>query len=86
MPKYYFQVDDGASDPGGDGIELADLKAAKCEAVKYAGRLICDAHTSFWHMDDWRLTVANEDGLTLFTLIFASVDSPFSVAARAATR
>jgi hypothetical protein len=83
MPRYFYNVDDGASIPDRDGIELADLKAAKCEAIKYAGRLICDAHTSFWHMDDWRLTVTNEDHLTLFTLIFASIDSPSSMAAQA---
>ncbi|HVF92884.1 MAG TPA: hypothetical protein VM900_01065 [Sphingomonas sp.] len=81
MPRYYFHVDDGAGHTDDDGHELPDIATAKCEAVKYAGDLICEAHATFWDRGDWQMTVSDDDGLTLFTLIFAGYDAPATVAA-----
>jgi hypothetical protein len=73
MPKFYFHVD-GVQDP--EGIELSGLAEAKCEAVRYAGRLICDSAGDFWNAADWNMKVSDENGLDLFALHFAGVEAP----------
>lgn len=75
MPRYHFHVEDGTHLRDEDGVELPDLQAARCEAIKFAGSLICDAHDSFWALDDWRMTVTDADGLTLFCLILTSIEA-----------
>ena len=76
MPLYYFHVSDGSSTPDTEGTELKDIAAAKCEAVKLAGRLICDAAATFWDQDDWSLSVSDQSGMTLFSLYFVGVEAP----------
>ena len=75
MARYYFHIEDGAQLPDQLGMELSSLDLAKCEAVRYAGRLICDHAADFWDAGDWNLTVANEAGLTLFTLQLIGTES-----------
>jgi hypothetical protein len=58
-----------------EGAELKNLVAAKCEAVKLAGRLICDAGDTFWDRAEWQLTVTDQVGLTLFDLNFHGWES-----------
>jgi hypothetical protein len=83
VPRYFFHVTDGTGQTDDGGRVLADLAAAKCEAVKYAGDLICGASERFWDEAEWHMTVADETGLTLFTLILAGYDAPSTLAARA---
>ena len=42
MPRFFFHVEDRPDD---EGTELPSVAAAKCEAVRYAGKLICDEAT-----------------------------------------
>jgi hypothetical protein len=72
MPRYYFDIDDGSTP---DGIVLKNIAEAKCEAVKLAGHVICEAAGEFWDRAEWNLTVTGEDGLTLFTLHLIGVES-----------
>ena len=65
MPKFHFHLD-GERDE--QGLELADLAAAKCEALEFASRHICDAANAFWDREEWLLSVAYQSGLTLFQL------------------
>ena len=65
MPRFHFHLD---GDPDEHGIELQDVATAKCEAVQYAGRHICDQADRFWDKAEWTLTVTDEKGLTLFQL------------------
>jgi hypothetical protein len=66
MARYHFNIEgDGFTDEGHD---LANLAEAKCEAVKLAGRVICENADNFWDKGDWNMSVTNGDGLTLFTL------------------
>lgn len=65
MPKFHFHID-GERDQ--QGLDLPDLAAAKCEALEFASRHICDAANRFWDREEWLLSVANEKGLTLFQL------------------
>ena len=76
MPRYHFNVDNGAVLPDPDGTELDSLAAAKCEAVKTAGRMICDAAGEFWDSAEWVMTVTDDAGLTLFTLQIVGTESP----------
>ena len=63
-------------------MELPNLATAKCEAVRYAGRLLCDGAREFWDTGDFMMTVTDEKGLTLFTLQFSAVEAPAIRASR----
>ena len=73
MPRFHFHLD---GDPDDDGIELKDLATAKCEAIQYAGRHICDQADTFWDKAEWSLTVADQTGLVLFQLQIIGTESP----------
>jgi hypothetical protein len=72
MPKFHFHLDDQRDK---QGIELPDLAAAKCEALEFAARHICDAANAFWDREEWTLSVANERGLTLLQLQIVGTQS-----------
>lgn len=55
---------------------LPNLADAKCEAVRYAGRLLCDRASEFWDTGEFMMTVTDDSGLTLFTLQFSAVEAP----------
>jgi hypothetical protein len=65
MRKFYFHLDDERDE---HGLELADLAAAKCEALEFAARHICDAANAFWQREEWTLSVTDEKGLILVQL------------------
>lgn len=73
MPRYFFHTDDL---PDTDGVDLGGHAIAKCEAVKMAGRIVCDASDTFWDSAEWSMTVADERGLTLFQLLVIGTDAP----------
>jgi hypothetical protein len=73
MPRFHFHTDEMA-DP--QGIELAGLAEAKCEATKLASRVICDVADEFWDEAQGCLTVTDASGLTLFQLQIIGTESP----------
>jgi hypothetical protein len=73
MPRFHFHTS-GVKDD--DGHILPSLEVAKCEAVKLAGRIICDDAESFWGQGEWAMTVSDEVGLTLFYLQIVGTESP----------
>lgn len=75
MPRYYFNVE-GDLSPDIEGVELADLATAKCEAVKVAGHIVCESAGDFWDKHEWQMTVTDETGLSLFTLHVFGTESP----------
>jgi hypothetical protein len=75
MPKFHFHLDDERDE---QGLELANLAAAKCEALEFAARHICDAANAFWDREEWTLTVTNESGLTLMQLRIVGTQSAAS--------
>ena len=75
MTRYFFNVEDSVGSPDDEGTELEGLATAKCEAVKLAGRVIIDAARSFWEKGDWKMTVTDESGLLLFSLLFVGVEA-----------
>lgn len=78
MPKYYFNIEDGEGTPDTEGTEIESLAYAKCHAVKLAGQAICDAAQTFWDQAQWKMTVTDESGLTLFELLIIGMESAAS--------
>lgn len=76
MPRYFFNIHDGASIPDAEGTELDDISKAKNEAVRLAGRLLSDNPAQFLNGEHWRLEVCNEVGLIMFTLDFLATNAP----------
>jgi hypothetical protein len=76
MPKYYFHIDDGSEVRDDDGTELRDLTAAKCEAAKLAGELICHAALEFWNHQKLNVTVTDGAALILFTIHMIGIEAP----------
>lgn len=72
MPKFHFNLDDKQDERG---LELPDLAAAKCEALEFAARHICDSANAFWDREEWTLSVADESGLTLMQLHIVGTQS-----------
>ena len=65
MHRYFFNTDQKRDV---EGVELASLEAAKCEAIKYAGCIVCEQAEALWDRTKWSVTVTDETGRTLFTL------------------
>ena len=57
-------------------MELPDLAAAKCEAVRYAATLVCDEAERFWDAADFRLSVKDDRNLILLTLVIVGWEAP----------
>ena len=74
MPRYFFDIKDG-SRVEREAYDLADLATARCEAVTLAGRLICNAASTFWDSREFSMTVSNIEGLMLFTLHFIGTEA-----------
>jgi hypothetical protein len=81
MPRFHFNVRDGSDLPDTDGTELPDLRTARHEAVKLAGRLLLDEPETFWGGADWRVEVTDATGLILFGLDFTATDAPVATPA-----
>jgi len=76
MPHYFFHVHDGTSMLDDTGSELADIGAAKAEALKLTGGLLREGRAGelFWSGRPWRLEVSdspNPGGRTFFVLHFS---------------
>jgi hypothetical protein len=80
MPIYHFNIHDGTSHPDPDGHELADIEAAKREAVSLSGNLIREMGSEFWDGEGWTMEVSDHTGLILFALYFSASMSPASMA------
>lgn len=76
MPRFFFKVADSRiAQPL--SAELPNLKAARAESVKSACRILAEYPEDFWSSgSEWQMTVTDETGLTLFTLIFYAADAP----------
>lgn len=68
MPRYHFNLEDPNLSVDHQGAELADAKAAKCHAITMVGERMCAAPHRFWEADIYRVTVADEHDVKLFTV------------------
>lgn len=76
MPRFSFRVPE-ARVPEPAFLDLPSLEAARVEAVKAACTLLANSPDEFWSSGgDWQMTVTDERGLTLFTLIVYAANAP----------
>lgn len=75
MPRYYFHTCDGTQDIDRVGHELPDDDAARREAVRYGGGLLCDDPDIVGCDDELRITVTKEDGSLSCAVIVLAVDA-----------
>ena len=68
MPRYFFHSEDGRLEHDHEGTELADVGAARTEAVRFAGSLLSNRPQALWESTRWRLLVTDESALILFTI------------------
>jgi len=73
MPTFHFHVEDS---PDEQGSELSSIAEAKCEAARYAGRLLCDQASTFWEHAEINVRVTDGGGLTLFVISISGTDAP----------
>jgi hypothetical protein len=76
MPRYFFHVEDGNSQPDRDGTELRDADEAREQAVTAAGEALKDTGRSFWNSGEWVMHVVDETGETVCRLRFSAESSP----------
>jgi hypothetical protein len=76
VPRYYFHTDNSHSLRDRDGVELADVEAARHEAVRALGEILKERVDEFWHDGTLRMCVADADGLTLFLVEVSATAAP----------
>lgn len=76
MPIYHFHSADGERVQDRDGIELADDREARTEAVRFAGAALAQAPDQLWDSGHWRVEVTDHDDELLFTVITLAVAAP----------
>jgi hypothetical protein len=76
MPRYFFNVEDGASYPDKEGLELVDLGAARKVAIEMASELLDGGSDAFWDAKHWQLEVTDALGLIQFVLTFSAANAP----------
>ncbi len=72
MPRYFLHVMDGRALVDNEGSEFPDLNRARGEAIRIAGKILQDEGTRFWEANEWRMTVCDAAGDSVFTLRFSA--------------
>ena len=80
LPRYFFNVRDGEAYPDLQGTELADLNAARDEAIRFSGALLKEGPEKFWGPKGWEMEVCDDFGLRLFVLRFSAEEAPQTAA------
>ena len=75
MPRFHFNVHDGADLPDRTGTELADWQDARLEAIRLAGAILREDARRIALGEDWRMEVTDETGLMLFRLDFTVMET-----------
>jgi len=78
VPRFFFHTNHPSEAGIQDdvGFQFPNVHAAKCEAVAYAGRMLCDAALNFWNTADFELTVTDDKGMILFTMSAVGTEAP----------
>lgn len=79
MPRYFFHRSSRFCDERDDeGFELANLQAARAEAVTYAGASLAEEPGQIADAQDLRVEVTDEFGTLLFTVVAYMMDGPIT--------
>jgi hypothetical protein len=76
LPRFFFHVSDSVLIPDAEGTELADLAAARVEAVVVAGAMLREHAPEFWTSGEWKVIVTDEDQVVLFTICCQALAAP----------
>jgi hypothetical protein len=68
MPRYFFTV--GSEEPDDVGVELADDKAARSEAIRAAGEILREIDGAL-DAPEWFMRVTDEAGSYVLELRFS---------------
>lgn len=74
--RYFFNIRNGGTAPLPQCFDLSSIQEVRREVVKLACAAIGDDPDEFWHTREWQLTVTNESGLNLLTLLVLATDAP----------
>jgi hypothetical protein len=79
LSRYFFHVMDGHALIDAEGTELINLADARKQAITTAGDMLSDKGGEFWGGGRaWTMSVADADGLVVFTLQFSADDHGIS--------
>lgn len=78
MPRFYIHTNHPGepSVQDDEGYDFPSIHDAKCEAVKFAGALLCDSAEHFWDKADFEMTVTDDRGLILFSMRMVGIEAP----------
>ena len=76
LARYFFNVSDGETRSFPQCIDLASAQDARREASKMACAALCENSDLIWRTREWQLTVTDERGLNLFSLLILAADEP----------
>ncbi len=76
MSLYYFNFTDGHAIDDQIGTDLADVRAAKAEAINLLSAMLRSNGTNFWRHDEWRIEVQDSQHLTMFCIHVSGLDAP----------
>ncbi|MFP5330466.1 MAG: DUF6894 family protein [Alphaproteobacteria bacterium] len=74
MVRFLYTIEEAGQFCG--SFEAETVRHAKCDAVRLAGERLCDIADTFWDSAEFRMTVADENGLTLFSLQVIATEAP----------
>jgi len=75
MPRYFFHNEDGRCYPDATGVELPDMAAVRHTALQVLTEMMDLHEKDVWDTGAWRVTVADEAGLTLYVVDLAITGS-----------
>jgi hypothetical protein len=76
MSRFYFHAENGDLHRDEDGLELRTLADARREAARVLGELLNERPDAIWADGGLRLTVTDDQNLTLFALEVAATLAP----------
>ena len=76
MPRFHFNLSDGKRFSDANGVELADMEAARVFAVTYLADTLRDDPKEAWRGGEVKVEVAVDCGLTLCTVTLVCQDAP----------
>ena len=68
MPRYFFHCEGAQNFFDDEGTEVADISAARVQAVMNAGEILRDHAEKFADSRHWRVFVTDAAGGTVFAL------------------
>ena len=75
LPRYYFHTENGGRIRDDQGEELADLDAAREEAVTVLGEILRYRGSGFWATRSFSVIVTDADGRTVVSVTAQASDT-----------